>query len=245
MPTGNPFNFMSLQSRRCRYAGKLFWNFWMVSSEFVTEARAGRPTSGCECKRDSAQPVIKRNPMIESDELLLRRMLQGDEEAFTALYRRRQGAVYRFALHMTNSVSAAEDITQEVFLALIENGRRFDATRGKVLSFLYGIARNHALRRIEKEWRIEPETVIEDYAGDEDMLGDVLRREAIDRVRRAIVALPPMYREAVVLCDIEDLPYEEAAAVLECPVGTVRSRLSRGRAMLAQKLARVAMRIVL
>jgi RNA polymerase sigma-70 factor (ECF subfamily) len=88
--------------------------------------------------------------MSESDESLLTRMLEGDEGAFVTLYRRRQGAVYRFALHMTNNVSAAEDITQEVFLALIENGRRFDSARGKVLSFLYGIARNHALRRIER-----------------------------------------------------------------------------------------------
>jgi RNA polymerase sigma-70 factor (ECF subfamily) len=188
---------------------------------------------------------VQRTPMSESDELLLTRMLDGDEEAFTTLYRRRQGAVYRFALHMTNSVPAAEDITQEVFLALLENGRRFDVTRGKVLSFLYGIARNHALRRIEKEWRIAPAAVIEDCTCGEDVLNGVMRRETADQVRRAIVALPPVYREAVVLCDIENLSYQKAATVLECPVGTVRSRLSRGRIILAEKLARAAIGIVL
>jgi len=169
--------------------------------------------------------------------------LDGDEEAFVTLYRQRQGQIYRFALHMTNSVPAAEDITQEVFMALLENGRRFDAARGKVLSFLYGIARNHALRRIEKEWRLQPAALIEDHADDENMLTDIVRRETVDQVRRAIVALPPIYREAVVLCDLEDLAYEEAAAVLGCPVGTVRSRLSRGRIMLTEKLARTVVGI--
>src|SRR5436853_455865 len=176
--------------------------------------------------------------MSESDETLLARMLHGDEEAFAALYQRRQGAIYRFALHMTNSVAAAEDITQEVFLALLETGYRFDSSRGSLVSLLYGIARNHALRRIEKSWRMEPVAIIEDEPGVEDVLNDVLRRETVERVRHAVVSLPPVYREAVVLCYLENLSYEEAAAVLECPVGTVRSRLSRGRLILAQKLIR-------
>jgi len=174
--------------------------------------------------------------MNESDETLLARILDGDEEAFAALYRRRQGPVYRFALHMTNRVAAAEDITQEVFLALLENGHRFDSSRGNLLSFLYGIARNHALRRIEKSWRMEPVAFVDDQPGTEDLLNDLMRRETVEQVRQAVVSLPPMYREAVVLCYLENLSYEEAAAVLECPVGTVRSRLSRGRLILAQKL---------
>jgi RNA polymerase sigma-70 factor (ECF subfamily) len=178
--------------------------------------------------------------MNESDETLLARMLDGDEQAFVALYRRRQGSVYRFALHMTNSVAAAQDIAQEVFLALLETGHRFDGSRGSLLSFLYGIARNHALRRIERSWRLEPIPLIEDQPGSEDLLNDVMRRETVEQVRQAVVSLPPMYREAVVLCYLENLSYEEAAAVLGCPVGTVRSRLSRGRVILAQKLIRHA-----
>ena len=181
--------------------------------------------------------------MIESDELLLERMLDGDEDAFAALYKRRQGAVYRFALHMTNSVPVAEDITQEVFLALLDSGRRFERTRGIVLSFLYGIARNHALRRIDKDSRLQGVHVIEDYSEDEDVLNKIMRRETVCQVRQAVVSLPPIYREVVVLCDLENLSYEEAAAVLECPIGTVRSRLSRGRAMLAEKLTRQVIRV--
>src|SRR6266513_2597864 len=164
--------------------------------------------------------------MSESDESLLARMLDGDEDGFITLYRRRQGAIYRFALHMTNSASTAEDITQEVFLTLIENAGRFDAKRGKVLSFLYGIARNHAFHRIEKEWRMTEVDPLDECAGDDDILSGLMRQETVEQVRRTVVALPPLYREAVVLCDLENLTYEEAAIVMGCPVGTVRSRLN-------------------
>jgi len=176
--------------------------------------------------------------MSESDETLLARALGGDERAFTALYRRRQGAIYRFVLHMTHNATVAEDVTQEVFMALIESGRRFDPARGTLMSFLYGIARNRTLRRIENDWRTEPVNAADECAAGDDLLDQLTRQETIEQVRRAVVSLPPMYREAVVLCDLEHATYEEAAAVLDCPVGTVRSRLNRGRTMLAQKLAR-------
>jgi RNA polymerase sigma-70 factor (ECF subfamily) len=169
-----------------------------------------------------------------SDQDLLRGMLAGDEAAFTALYRRRQGAVYRFALQMTGSIVIAEDVAQEVFMALIESGSRFDPARGSLASFLYGIARNQVLRRLERDRGLEP--VEDDFATDDDVLADLTRRESIDQVRRAVLSLPAVYREPVVLCDLQDVSYQDAADALDCPVGTVRSRLNRGRAMLAQKL---------
>ena len=166
-----------------------------------------------------------------TDQELLLLMLSGDEEAFTALYRRRQGPVYRFALQMTGNVVIAEDVTQEVFMALLLKKAKYDASRGSLASFLYGIARNLVLRRIEKTAEIE------DYAGPEDILDDLTKRETIENVRRAVLSLPAVYRETIVLCDLQDTSYEEAALVLDCPIGTVRSRLNRGRSMLAQKLA--------
>lgn len=174
-----------------------------------------------------------------SDEDLLGAARDGDEAAFTALYRRRQGAIYRFALHMSGDGAVSEDVTQEVFLALLKGGGRFDPSRGSLLSFLYGIARNLVLRRIEKKL---PEELAEEPAADDDVLDDLTRRETIEAVRSAVLSLPTQYREAVVLCDLEYASYEDAAAALDCPVGTVRSRLSRGRAMLAQKLAAKAVR---
>ena len=170
--------------------------------------------------------------MHETDQELLKLALPGDEGAFTALYHRRQGAVYRFALHMTGSVTIAEDVTQETFLALLTQGARYDESRGSLAAFLYGIARNFVMRRLDRA----RDFALEDSASAEDVLDDLTRRETIEHVRRAVLSLPPVYREAVVLCDLSDASYEEAAVALECPVGTVRSRLSRARAMLAQKL---------
>lgn len=170
------------------------------------------------------------------DAELLERALAGDEDAFTALYRARHAPVYRFALQMTGSVVIAEDVTQEVFIVLLEKGRRFDASRGTLASFLYGIARNLVRRRGERNGRFEAiDEFPREFASD-DVLGDLTRRESIEQVRRAVLSLPETYREVVVLCDLQDLSYEDAAAVVECPVGTVRSRLNRGRAMLAKKL---------
>jgi RNA polymerase sigma-70 factor (ECF subfamily) len=173
--------------------------------------------------------------IVIDDQELLGRMLGGDEDAFTLLYRRRQGGIYRFALHMTGNAAVAEDVTQEVFMMLIECRERFEPARGSVAAFLYGIARNLVLRRIEKD-RASLETEIADLACDGDLLQDLTRQETIDQVRRAVLSLPAVYREAVVLCDLQDMNYLDAAAALDCPVGTVRSRLSRGRSMLAQKL---------
>ncbi len=180
-----------------------------------------------------AEAIVR---ITDTDQELLKRVCDGDEAAFTALYRRRQGAVYRFALQMTGSAGIAEDVTQEVFIALLQHGRRFDPGRGTLASFLYGIARNKVLRRLEKDRGTEPETAMEDVAGEVDLLGELTQRETIDQVRRAVLSLPPAYREAVVLCDLQDLNYQDAAVALDCPIGTVRSRLNRGRAMLAQKL---------
>jgi RNA polymerase sigma-70 factor (ECF subfamily) len=174
--------------------------------------------------------------MMPSDEELLESALDGNQDSFTALYRRRNGPVYRFALHMSADPAVAEDVTQEVFLALLENGQRFDAARGTLLSFLYGIARHLVLRRLAKQRPGDAETAAEEFAADDDLLDDLTRRETIEQVRRAVLSLPPGYREVVVLCDLESASYEEAAVALDCPVGTVRSRLSRGRALLAQKL---------
>jgi RNA polymerase sigma-70 factor, ECF subfamily len=177
-----------------------------------------------------------------SDQELLKQALAGNEDAFTALYRRRQGAVYRFALQMTGNVVIAEDVTQDVFMELLEHGQRFDPARGAMASFLYGIARNLVFRRLEKDrtsFTNGPAVGAElsdDFACDDDVLGDLTRQETIDQVRRAVLSLPGVYREVVVLCDLQDLSYDDAAQALDCPVGTVRSRLNRGRGMLAQKL---------
>jgi RNA polymerase sigma-70 factor, ECF subfamily len=183
-----------------------------------------------------------------SDCELLKRMIEGDEESFISLYRRQQSSVYRFALQMSGSATIAEDVTQEVFMMLMREAANYDAERGTVSAYLYGIARNFVLRRIEKERRFvsmieESEEsdfqIAENFITVNDPLGDLTRSETIEAVRQAVLALPARYREVVVLCDLHEMSYTEAATTLDCAVGTVRSRLHRGRTMLAEKLRSV------
>lgn len=173
-----------------------------------------------------------------TDPELLGRMAGGDEDAFVALYRRRQGGIYRFALQMSGSPQVAEEVTQEVFLALIRDGTGYSPARGSVAGYLYGIARNQVRRHLDRDaayQALEPD-VEETLASPEDPLADLAREERRDALRRAVLSLPGSYREVVVLCELHEMDYAEAAAVLDCPVGTVRSRLHRARALLAEKL---------
>jgi RNA polymerase sigma-70 factor (ECF subfamily) len=171
----------------------------------------------------------------EHDEDLLRRLRAGDEAAFAALYDRWQGPLYRFALRMSGSAALAEDVTHEVFMALLSGGG-FDAGRGALGSYLYGIARNKVLRRLSRERSYVPLEEDREREASADPLDDALRREQVALVQAAVLSLPPAYREAVVLCDLNHLTYGEAAEALGCALGTVRSRLHRGREMLASKL---------
>jgi RNA polymerase sigma-70 factor (ECF subfamily) len=174
------------------------------------------------------------------DAQLVAGIAAGDAEAFSLLFRRRQGDVYRYALHMTASPSVAEDVTQEVFVAVMQDAARFSDARGSVTAWLCGIARNQVRRRLERDRPLQPvgeeDSVLDGQSLDDDPLGDLTKAERIDALRRAVLTLPVQYREAVVLCDLQELSYVEAAVALGCAVGTVRSRLHRGRALLSQKL---------
>ena len=175
-------------------------------------------------------------PQEDTDAALVARMVEGDERAFTILYRRRQGAVYRFALHMSGSEATAEDVTQEVFLTLMRKGASYRAEQGSLAAFLCGIARNYVLRRMARDRSDLPMPEAAEFAAPDDISGDLLRAEDIGRVRKAVLALPARYREVVVLCDLEELDYANAAEVLGCAVGTVRSRLHRARRLLVERL---------
>jgi RNA polymerase sigma-70 factor, ECF subfamily len=179
-----------------------------------------------------------------NDSDLLQSMLTGDEEALAELYRRRRQGVYRFVLHMCGSGSVAEDVTQEVFMVLIHDSHSFDPARGSLNGFLIGVARNQLLRRLRREQfyvaigdDLSAEGSIEPSApASEEPFNALSRTELIASVRRAVLALPERYREVVVLCDLHELSYVEAAEALDCAVGTVRSRLHRARALLIEKL---------
>jgi len=179
------------------------------------------------------------------DEELVRLAESGAEDAFSTLYQRRQAAVYRFALQMSGSTSIAEEVTQDVFLELLRDSRGYDARRGTLASYLYGIARRLVWRRLAQSRSHFPLAVVEGEDGrtpeqlvaSPEVERDLARDETVHALRRAILALPAGYREAVVLCDLHEMSYAEAAAVLGCAIGTVRSRLHRARALLAERLA--------
>jgi RNA polymerase sigma-70 factor, ECF subfamily len=200
-----------------------------------------------------AEPVEIRD--IE----LLRRLAAGDEDAFLEFYRRHQGGLYRYAMHMSGSPEAAADVVQETFLTLIRHNNKYDQEKGTPAAFLFGIARNHLRKLHEKEGRYVP---LSDElsqglsgtpgdglghmngngrspanSGQAEVIVEGLERAQIgELLRDAILTLPDHYREPVTLCDLEGKSYGEAAALLDCPVGTVRSRLNRARSMLLDKL---------
>jgi RNA polymerase sigma-70 factor, ECF subfamily len=180
-----------------------------------------------------------------SDDELLQLMRAGDENSFITLYRRRQKNIYRFALRMSGSEAVAEDVTQEVFMALMSGNGHYDSSRGSFTGYLYGIARKQVLRRIERDRTL---ISIDDRSGGgeaplpsglidlTDPLNELTRRESIEAVRQAVLTLPPHYREVVVLFDLHEMSYAETAEALGCAIGTVRSRLHRARALLVEKL---------
>jgi RNA polymerase sigma-70 factor (ECF subfamily) len=181
-----------------------------------------------------------------SDVELLRLMLAGDGAAFERLYQRWQSPLYRFALRMSGSETIAEDVTQDVFLTLMRDGGQY-SERGSFAAYLFTIARHRVWRRLQRErWFVrleieetsEPEDALTTgwLIAPADPLADLTRDEMVETVRRAVLSLPAHYREVVLLCYLHELSYAEAAEVIGCKLGAVRSRLHRARALLAEKL---------
>ncbi|HTQ61105.1 MAG TPA: sigma-70 family RNA polymerase sigma factor [Methylomirabilota bacterium] len=180
----------------------------------------------------------------ERDDVLLSRSAKGDQGAFELLYRRHEGPLYRFALRMTGHRWAAEEVVQEVFMTVIREPKKFDPTRGTLGGFLYGVTRNRVMKHLERTSRdlplgertddgFSPETLTSKEMTPVEW-AELHERRA--QVRAAVLELPVEFREAIVLCELEEMSYEEAANALSCPVGTIRSRLHRGRALLLAKL---------
>jgi RNA polymerase sigma-70 factor (ECF subfamily) len=177
-----------------------------------------------------------------TDAELVERMAQGDRDAFATLFRRHHAMVFRFSRQMLGSKEAAEDVTQEVFIALAQTAARYEAARGSLSTYLYGIARNLVCQRHRRNRsRVEVDVDAIDKDGSpalavsNDPADELSRTRLISSLRQAILRLPVHYREAIVLCELNSLSYEEAAAIVGCPVGTIRSRLSRAREMLINR----------
>jgi RNA polymerase sigma-70 factor (ECF subfamily) len=181
---------------------------------------------------------------LEPELALLARMKRGDESAFVALYRRHRDAVYRLALLYGGSAAGAADATQEAFVFFMTRPGAYDPARGTLAAWLCGVARNLVRKQLSgREDATDParfdagDAACDAQGESETPLTQVLRDEAAEEVRRALAQLAPHYRDVLILCELSELSYAEAAQVCGIDIGTVRSRLSRARAQLAQRLA--------
>jgi RNA polymerase sigma-70 factor, ECF subfamily len=184
-----------------------------------------------------------------TDSALIEHMLGVDrarsDEAMSALYRRHSNAVYRFASMIASSSEIAGDAMQEAFIWLAGDGAsRFDASRGSVASLLCGVARNHVLRLQTADARFvltEDDdafnAIIDEHDDLPDSFAELDAREREAAMHEALAALPHEFREVIVLVEFEEFSYEATAAIIGCPIGTVRSRLNRAKARLRESLA--------
>jgi RNA polymerase sigma-70 factor (ECF subfamily) len=186
-------------------------------------------------------PAELSDRLQANDAALTARITCGDAAALTPLYQRHRGPVYRFALLWSGSAAIAADVTQDVFLHLLTRSADYDVSRGPLLPWLLGITRNLVHRRTGADARF-----VADDPGDEPsapVFGAATPETALDaqrdlvRLRVAIAALPPHYRDVLVLVELAERSYAETAAICGCELNTVRSRLSRARALLTRWLA--------
>ena len=170
----------------------------------------------------------------QTDEALLH-LAGRNEAAFMLLFERHREVVFRVACRLTNSVAAAEDITQECFLGLLDAPERFNPAKGSLRTYLYGAVRNHACKYFGLR---DGDVDLEDAAIDEaaELSQVFLRQEQSQVIRQAVSMLPLPQREALILFHYEELPLEEIAAILDIEVGAVKSRLHRARAGLKRIL---------
>ena len=181
--------------------------------------------------------------MIEPDGELVQRAASGDVNAFTEIFQRYQRIVTRFARVMTGCPVAAEDLAQEVFVAVLRDLARYDSSRATFTTYLYGITRNLSRERLRKEWRFSPLDVLTldaeqtVYVSDPSDVLEAL--QLTSHLREALRKLAPQYREVIVLCDLQGFSYADAAVIVGISTAALRSRLHRARQLLRLRLARV------
>jgi len=181
----------------------------------------------------------------ESDTDLYRAVAQGSGEAMATIYQRHGPLIYRFSFRISQDQSIAEEVTQDVFLALLRQSDRFDPARAALSTWLCGIARRLVWKQLERRQHHLLIDLPEESGEAESLEGDpdvtLSRKEAVAAVQRGLDTLPVQLKEVIVLCEFEEMKYEDAALVVGVPVGTIRSRLHRAKARLALALGGAAM----
>jgi RNA polymerase sigma-70 factor, ECF subfamily len=190
-----------------------------------------------------ADIFLQRDDELQ-DELIVARIGAGDEALFTLLYQRYHARIFGLAFGMTGQREQADDLTQEIFLRVYQRLSTFEG-QAKFGTWFYRLALNHCLNHCRHErWRKRKLTITSEAAlpllvevrPAEEVHEALLRQEVQQQIRTALLSLKPQMRLLLLLKEIEGLSYEEIADRLECSTGTVASRLSRGRKLLARKL---------
>jgi RNA polymerase sigma-70 factor, ECF subfamily len=168
------------------------------------------------------------------------RLASGDAGALRPLYEKHGRALLRFSAAMCRSRQAAEDLVHDTFVALLREPFSFDPSLGSVYGYLCGVLRHRVSRyyRQQKRWVAldSDDESTEPQANNHSPTDEIARSEETAAFRKAMLELPLQHREIIALCDLEELPYAAVATILQVPVGTVRSRLHRARALLTIRL---------
>jgi RNA polymerase sigma-70 factor (ECF subfamily) len=212
---------------------KIFTN-WNLSESVLSKSSV-----------DDGNRVVEETTQAQiPDQKLVLASQRGDTEAFEILIRRYQRQIFNLIYQMTHNVEVVEDIGQDVFVAAFKAIKDFKA-QSSFFTWLYRIAINHCKNYLtasnrtqdaEKRYRIEQSAVEipEDYERNPQSM--LLAKEFVEQMEQAIAILPPEQRIVLTLCEFQGLSYQEIAEILGCPIGTVRSRLSRARAGLQEVL---------
>ncbi|HRH40589.1 MAG TPA: RNA polymerase sigma factor [Pyrinomonadaceae bacterium] len=174
---------------------------------------------------------------------MIKKAIRGDANAFAEVYQRLRDSIYGFAFRMLADEAAAEDITQETFMFLIENPTKFDPERGALHPFLCGVARNLVLHHLRKrERQREDFSEFDEFIETQDEtslnpLEILLESELSDFVNECVASLPQTQREVIILREMQEFTYEEIAAITDADLNLVKVRLHRARKNLAEKLA--------
>ena len=197
----------------------------------------------------SRSKVLNGDSNLEAQ--LISRLRRRDEHAFMDLYDRFSRNVYRFLLHMSGSIPIAEELTQEVFVVILnalDNLKfdRFDEGKGNLEGYILGIARNLARKELSRSFRLisleqvseglEQKPPVRSPKRDGQIVDDLIRHSELELLHAAILRLPLHYRETIALCSLQEKSYQDAARILQCSEGTVASRINRAKSLLAEML---------
>jgi RNA polymerase sigma-70 factor (ECF subfamily) len=200
---------------------------------------------------ESASAAYDRHVFDAVDAAFVERLRNGDPEAFDNLITRYSGDIFSLLYRITNDPEEAGDLTQETFLSALKSIKSFRGD-AELKTWLFRIALNHSRNRFrwwKRRKRNETDSIDKPIGEGSRTLSDTIADEGespeqvvlrLERQRvliRAVNALPDIFREAVVLCDIEGFGYEEIASMLDINIGTVKSRLARGREQLRKRLS--------